>query len=105
MTARPPERAPADLRVTLSEDAQGLLAVFSFASDPEQAVAARSGGRLPQLTPAEAHVLALLVEGHGLDAIAQARGTSLSTVRKQLESLYRKLGVHSRGELAALLWG
>jgi DNA-binding CsgD family transcriptional regulator len=53
------------------------------------------------LTEAEVAVGALVLRGLGNDAIAAARATSPRTVRNQLSSLFRKLGVGSRTELAA----
>lgn len=53
------------------------------------------------LSPAEREVLALLVNGYDVAAIAEARETSPRTATNQLASIYRKLGVGSRAELAA----
>ena len=55
------------------------------------------------LTPAEARVATGLAAGEVAKAIASAHGVSLPTVRSQIASLYRKLGVSSSGELAAML--
>ena len=41
--------------------------------------------------------------GSSSAAIAAERGTSRRTVENQLGGVYRKLGVHSRAELAAKL--
>ena len=46
-------------------------------------------------------MLARVLGGQTNAEISRARGTSPRTVSKQLDSVYRKLGVHSRGELAA----
>jgi DNA-binding CsgD family transcriptional regulator len=54
------------------------------------------------LTAAEATVVELALAGHRNAAIAQRRRTLVSTVKKQLELAYRKLGVGSRAELVAL---
>jgi DNA-binding CsgD family transcriptional regulator len=54
------------------------------------------------LTGAEAEVAALALTGLTTPQIAARRGVAVSTVRKQLEAGYRKLGVGSRAELAAL---
>jgi DNA-binding NarL/FixJ family response regulator len=53
------------------------------------------------LTPREAQVLALLSEGATNGDIAERLGTSPGTVRKHLESVYRKLGVRNRTEATA----
>jgi DNA-binding CsgD family transcriptional regulator len=54
-----------------------------------------------QLTDAERVVLRELLAGKSNAEIAGARGTSPRTVANQISSLYRKLGVASRAELAA----
>jgi len=60
--------------------------------------------QLPQrLSRAEAEVVRLVVRGDSSEAIATARGTSIRTVANQLASIYRKLGVRSRIELATHL--
>ncbi len=53
-----------------------------------------------RLTPAECGVLELLLQGNTNSRIAQSRGTTLRTVSKQVDAVYKKLEVHSRGELA-----
>jgi DNA-binding CsgD family transcriptional regulator len=55
------------------------------------------------LTPAEKAVVTLMLEGTGNTEIARARGTSGRTVANQIASVFRKLGVGSRAELAAML--
>ena len=55
------------------------------------------------LTEAEAEVAELALRGLSNREIADARGTSERTVANQLASVYRKLDVHSRAELAARL--
>lgn len=52
-----------------------------------------------RLTPAECGVLELLLEGNTNSRIAQSRGTTLRTVSKQVDAVYKKLEVHSRLEL------
>ncbi len=54
------------------------------------------------LPAALAHVASLAIDGLDNAAIARARGTSVRTVAKQLETIYRRLGIGSRIELAAL---
>ena len=53
-----------------------------------------------RLTAAECGVLELLLEGNTNSRIAQSRGTTLRTVSKQVDAVYKKLEVHSRTELA-----
>lgn len=59
--------------------------------DADPAAANRHG-----LTPAETDVLTLVAAGMTAVAIGHARGTSPRTVRKQLDSIYDKLGRHDR---------
>ncbi|MGX6513168.1 LuxR C-terminal-related transcriptional regulator [Rhodococcus sp. SJ-2] len=55
-----------------------------------------------RLTPREAAVLEALVAGGNAGTIAEAQFVSLNTVKTQLRSLYRKLGVHSRRDAIAV---
>ena len=55
------------------------------------------------LTSAEQEVVALLLDGHDNASIAAARKTSPRTTANQVASIFRKLGVASRAELAASL--
>jgi DNA-binding CsgD family transcriptional regulator len=57
------------------------------------------------LTAAEAEVVELVVRGRSNREIADARGTSPATVANQLSAVFRKLGVHSRSDLVAHLFG
>jgi len=56
----------------------------------------------PPLSPAERHVLTLLLDGHDSRAIARARSTSVHTIANQINSIFRKFRICSRTELAAL---
>lgn len=56
-----------------------------------------------ELTAAEVEVAALIPEGWSNQEIAARRGTSVRTVANQVASVYRKLGVGSRGALCARL--
>jgi len=68
------------------------IALLSLPSAPAEA--------LLSLTHAELAVARKLVEGLSNAGIAAARGTSERTVANQVASLFRKLGVGSRAELA-----
>ena len=57
---------------------------------------------LDSLTEAERAVATLVIDGLSNAEIATRRGTSVRTVANQLQSLYRKLNVASRLELARL---
>jgi DNA-binding NarL/FixJ family response regulator len=59
-----------------------------------------AGGHL--LTQREAEVLPLLREGHSNAQIALALHVGVETVRSHARSIYRKLGVSSRRDLASL---
>jgi DNA-binding CsgD family transcriptional regulator len=54
-----------------------------------------------RLTPAEARVIAMIVDGEDSSAIAAALHISLETLRTHVKHAYRKVGVSSRGELFA----
>lgn len=55
------------------------------------------------ITRAEAEIAIALFEGEDLDAIAEYRHVALETVRGQVKSLLRKLGVHNQRRLASML--
>lgn len=55
------------------------------------------------LTQQEKRVARLVAEGLRSDEVADALSLSVRTVEAYLARVYRKLGVHSRTELAALL--
>lgn len=74
--------------------APGELVVLSV---PIDTPAAHAG-----LTAAELEVVALALDGLSNQQIATRRAVARSTIRKQLEAIYRKLGIGSRAELAAL---
>jgi DNA-binding CsgD family transcriptional regulator len=57
---------------------------------------------LELLTRAEREVARLVLRGYSNAEIAARRDVSRATVQTQLEAIYRKLGVASRGELCAL---
>ncbi len=54
-----------------------------------------------RLTPRERAVLDALLAGGTASTIAKEQFVTLNTVKTQLRSLYRKLGVHSREEAIA----
>ena len=58
-----------------------------------------------ELTRAEREIASDALAGHSTAAIARLRGRSPRTIANQLASIYRKLGVSSRAELAALWFG
>ena len=60
---------------------------------------------LAELTPAELDVVDRYIEGASIQAIALARKARPRTVVNQLASIYRKLGIGSRNELARMIHG
>ena len=93
------------------ESLQAALAVFDSLgarlwSDKARAELARIGGRAPApgaLTPTEERVAALVAAGHTYRGVADELFISPKTVQWNLSKIYRKLGIRSRGELAARL--
>ncbi len=59
----------------------------------------------PSLRSSERRVLRLLLDGRSNAEIARERRTSPGTVAKQVDAIYRTLGVQSRSELASLISG
>lgn len=55
------------------------------------------------LTPAEADLVRLLVQGHSLEEAAAARGVTLNTVRTQLKQVFAKTDTKRQGELVRLV--
>lgn len=60
--------------------------------------------KLPDsLSAAEGEVAELVLAGKTNQEVAELRATSVRTVANQLASIYKKLGVNSRSELASRL--
>jgi DNA-binding CsgD family transcriptional regulator len=57
--------------------------------------------KIEGLTTAEEEVLLLLLDGHDNATIARIRGTAPRTTANQVASIFKKVGVASRAELAA----
>lgn len=86
---------PPDLRVAeLVVDEDRFLVLSHALPDPPELAP-------DKLTEAERDVVRLVLGGASNEGIATARGTSVRTVANQLASIYRKLGVTSRVELAS----
>ena len=77
---------------------------FQALSTPEPAIAPQTPPSSPRpaypagLTVAEVEILRLLAQGLSTARIAELRISSPNTVRTQLDSIYRKIGVRSRHE-------
>ena len=87
-----PEELPKNLRVEYSGDGQ-TVAILSFDVD--------DADKTGELTSAEREVALLALAGKSNGEIAEARHCSVRTVANQLQSVFRKLGIRSRAELAA----
>ena len=73
------------------------LVVISMPSEPADS--------LRELSPAQREVALAAASGDSNAAIARRRRCSPRTIANQLAAVYRKLGIASRAELAALLFG
>lgn len=60
---------------------------------------------LEELTPAEREVAHAVLRGLSNEQVARLRGCRPRTIASQLASIYRKLGISSRSELATLVGG
>ena len=58
---------------------------------------------IAKLSDSERNITAYLMTGSTYADIAQRRGTSERTIASQVQSIFHKLGVHSRSELATRL--
>ena len=72
--------------------------VFSFAWEAQRTEFSPPA----DLTEAETDVVRRIVEGYSNARIAAARGVSPRTIANQVSAIFRKLGVASRRELAAV---
>lgn len=70
--------------------------------DADEATVETLGERF-ELTNREKEVVTLLAKGHTLPSIAESLCISLDTVRSHTKSIYRKLGVHKKQALIALM--
>src|SRR5580704_14303847 len=61
----------------------------------------RAAQGMAQLTPREREILVLLAQGGYYREIGGSLGISAFTVRTHLHSIYKKLGVNSRGRAVA----
>jgi LuxR family maltose regulon positive regulatory protein len=79
-----------------------LLHAFAQEYGEEEMSSSRKDALLLEpLSPQEQRVLRLLVAGQTYDEIAQELVVSLNTIKTQISSIYRKLGVNRRAEAVA----
>lgn len=93
----PPARLVESLREVVSggapmspEVASRVVSLFKNIRPPERADY--------QLTPHELRLLKMLVEGHSYKTAAAELGSSINTIGTHMQSIYRKLQVHSKSE-------
>jgi DNA-binding NarL/FixJ family response regulator len=94
------ERRRAATGEPLRIDAGGRVLVVEFV---DGALLLEEQQRLPLLTPREREILDLVAEGSSNAEIAERLWVSLGTVRKHLDHVYAKLGVHTRTAAAAFV--
>jgi DNA-binding CsgD family transcriptional regulator len=106
-------RRRARMKRPAREALQQALAIFEelgarLWAERARAELARVSGRpapTGELTPTERRIAALAAEGRSNKEIATALFVTPKTVGTQLSRIYRKVGVHSRTELASHLTG
>lgn len=72
------------------EVASRVISLFKHVRPPERADY--------HLTPHELRLLKMLVEGHSYKTAAAELGSSVNTIGTHMQSIYRKLQVHSKSE-------
>lgn len=68
-------------------------------NEPDFEILSRQLSEQAGLTNRECEVLAMLLAGHSVREMANLSSVSINTIRSQVQSIYRKLGVHNRGDL------
>jgi DNA-binding CsgD family transcriptional regulator len=98
-----PLRSGERRKASNGHSASAALFVREAAIDLDAAIGAAT--QLYGLTPAEVRVLRAVIEVGGLPAIAALLGTSRSTVKSQLEAIFKKTGTRRQAELVHLISG
>lgn len=100
-----PHRAAPRLRMEISPAMQASSGrvYYLLILAPEAAAAASAPPLLEKLSPSERKVATLVAAGMRNDAIAQKLCRSRKTVESQISSIFRKLNVDNRTQLARLL--
>ena len=102
-------RPPAGDAHPAAPDATPAQAVHEVPTDPASRIESAIAGWAARmadahgLTAREQEILVLVVRGSDTPSIAAALGLSDNTVRTHKKSLYRKLDVHSKQELLAMM--
>lgn len=73
---------------------------LQIGSEQLRVLSAEATGGREALTPAERDVVGLVLAGQSNVEVAAVRGTSARTIANQLQSIYRKLNVSDRQQLA-----
>jgi len=81
-------------------DTRNLAFLLEFLTQLKPLRLIKAGGGMSRLTPREADVVHLLADGQSTREISQNLSLSEHTIRNYLSSIYDKLGVSSRVELA-----
>lgn len=81
-------------------DTRNLAFLLEFLTQLKPLRLIKAGGGMSRLTPREADVVHLLADGLSTRAISKKLAVSEHTIRNYLSSIYDKLGVSSRVELA-----
>jgi DNA-binding CsgD family transcriptional regulator len=106
---RPAARAGVDVPgLSWPEPPRGLELSFVWIDGEELAVLSHPLEEPPpleRLTEAERQVTVGVLDGLSNEQIAHRRGTTSSTVARQIASVFRKLGVGSRRQLASTMRG
>jgi len=84
-----------------AEDA--VASVIFGDPDERQAISPAVIRTFYDLTPAEAEIVALLVDGASLEEAAKRRGVAVNTVRSQLKAVFAKTDTRRQGELVRLV--
>jgi DNA-binding CsgD family transcriptional regulator len=102
--ARPLSITIAPLHEFSASPSQRHAAVL-FISDPDRNLELPADllQRCYGLTPAEARLAMILLEGHSLKEAADSCGVTHNTAKSQLKSVFMKTGVNRQGELIRLL--
>ncbi len=100
--AREPLRAGLDVAARLGATALRRQATEELAATGARPRGPRRTG-VEALSPSERRVARLAIEGHSNRDIAQSLFVTTKTVEVHLSSCYRKLGISSRSDLAAIL--